>query len=81
VTRACWVPVPLGPVGYPLAGHGYGGVLLVYLDSRDHCLCASCANDPDCELGPAVLVGAHISGPAIDCDGCGETIESYYGAE
>lgn len=77
--RSCWSPVPLGPVGYPLANHGWGGVSLVYLDSRDRCLCAACANDTDCELGPAVFVGAHESGPDIACEGCAETIESYYG--
>ena len=77
---SAWSPVPLGPVGYPLSSYTWGGCLLVYLTARDEVLCAACANDPESLRGPAVWVGAHESGEAIECDECGEEIASYYGS-
>lgn len=73
-------PVALGPVGYPLpAFSSLGGYPIFYLDAHNHVLCASCCNDPECELGPAVLCDVHYEGTPLECEGCGEAIESAYG--
>lgn len=72
-------PVALGPVGYPLPAYADGGYPIFYLDLKDRVLCANCCNDPECEYGPAVLADIHYEGAPLDCDGCGEEIESAYG--
>jgi hypothetical protein len=72
-------PVALGPVGYPLPAYADGGYPILYLDSKDRVLCAACCNDPECEYGPAVLADVNWEGAPLDCDGCGEEIESAYG--
>lgn len=72
--------VALGPVGYPLPKYtSLGSYPILYLDSRDRALCADCCNDPECELGPAVLCDVHWEGEAIECEACGYEIESAYG--
>jgi hypothetical protein len=74
------IAVALGPVGYPLPSHAWpGGYPLVYLDTRDRCLCPACANDPECELGPAAVCDVYWEGEPLECDACGEEIESAYG--
>ena len=73
-------PVALGPVGYPLpACYSVGCYPIIYLDKHDHLLCPKCANDPECELGPAVLGDVHWEGEPLECDACGECVESAYG--
>ncbi len=72
--------VALGPVGYPLAKFtSVGCYPLFYLDKRNNVMCADCANDPECELGPAVLADVHWEGGPLECDACGAQIESAYG--
>jgi hypothetical protein len=56
----------------------------VYMTTREHVLCAACATEsdrdgPDAWRGRVSMFGVHESGPAIECDECGEEIESYYG--
>lgn len=70
--------VPLGPVGYPLPSHE-SGYPLVYLDKKDRTLCATCCNDPACELGPAVLYDVYQEGEPLECEACGSEIASAYG--
>ena len=73
-------PVPLGPVGYPLPAYtSLGSYPIIYLDKRDRCLCADCANDPECEIGPAVLCDVLWEGDPVECEGCGGEIETAYG--
>lgn len=52
----------------------------MYLDKLGRCLCPACANDPECEVGPAVRTGVHWEGAVIECEGCGGGIESAYGS-
>ena len=53
-----------------------GGYSILYLDAEDNVLCACCAS-----LEGLLDINGHPfwEGPALDCDECGETIESSYG--
>lgn len=73
-------PVPLGPVGYPLQAYtSIGCYPIYYVTRRNECLCAACANNPECDYGPAVLCDVHYEGEPIECAACLADIESAYG--
>lgn len=54
-----------------------GGYPIIYLTARDEVLCAACATSQ--EHGEPVNCGIHWEGDPVECDGCGEEIESAYG--
>jgi hypothetical protein len=52
---------------------------LLYLTKNNDCLCAACATEVQ-KQGEQVRGDVYWEGEPIDCDECGEPIESAYGA-
>lgn len=55
-----------------------GGYTMIYISKHGDTLCADCANEPD-QTDPATDGDVYWEGPSIQCDNCGEIIESSYG--
>lgn len=59
-----------------------GGYPLIYLDKRDRVMCPACANLPKHErsnCGNPIGGDVYWEGPELECDECGEMIQSAYG--
>ena len=56
-----------------------GGCTLVYVTKSDAPLCPSCANGNLDADDPVTAVFPHYKGEPIECDACGDGIESGYG--
>ena len=66
--------------GEPLPAYAWpGGYPLEYLDDQGNVLCPKCADMHEEYNGTIIAVDAYMEGPPIQCDNCGEMIESAYG--
>ena len=56
-----------------------GGYPMYYFDKHGDVLCPRCANREIDDSAAIVNGGVYWEGPIIQCDDCGEDIESAYG--